>query len=112
MILDSNPLQSTENLKTIQGVSARGTWLDHAALRRMVDRLATTFSDGNTIPVATPESFDALLAGVETLRGAGFPYPDYSIQEIEDLYRELGRDALADRVDGLQMRPGDEIETP
>lgn len=112
VILDENPLEGTENLKSIRGVCVRGTWLDQDSISRIEKALEETFADTNKVPAAGEEVFENIVAEMEHLKAAGFPYPDYSLEEIENLFRELDQTVLADRVDVLQVRSGVPIETP
>ena len=43
LLLEANPLDSIENLKTIQGVMVRGTWLPEADLENISSRIRQTF---------------------------------------------------------------------
>jgi len=112
VVLDENPLEGAENLESIWGVSVRGTWLDRDSIRRIERALEESFADTNSVPAADPEVFEILVSEMEQLKTAGFPYPDYSLEEIETLLRELGQKGLAQRVDELQARRGVAIQTP
>lgn len=112
VILEKNPLEATGNLKSVSGVSVRGAWLDTDAIRAIEDALTRTFADANVVPAADLESFKTLVSEMEELKAAGFPYPDYSLEEIENLFRALDQTELADRVDALQVRSGVPVETP
>jgi hypothetical protein len=85
VLLAANPLDSTENLGTIQGVGLRGIWLDRDALTGIEESLEKVFAVGAQAAISDTEKQKILAAGVPAMLEAGFPYPAYLLQEIEAL---------------------------
>lgn len=112
VILNSNPLESTANLSDIWGVSVRGVWLHRDALEWIEESLENAFGEENPAPSPSLEAFENLVSEMETLKEKGFPYPDYTLEEIEILFEELGLDEQAARVEALQRVQGTPIQTP
>lgn len=112
VILSKNPLEGTGNLAAIWGVSVRGTWLPRDALKRIEDSLEQAFSEDNIIPAVSRETLETLVSEMETLEKEGFPYPVYSLEEIEKLLEALGFNELAARVTALQRVQDKPIRIP
>lgn len=112
VVLNSNPLENTANLADIWGVSVRGVWLSRDALNRIEDSLEAAFGDQTPIPAPSRESFVSLVEEMETLRAKGFPYPDYLLEEVENLFRDLGQEDLACRINAMQRVHDRPIQTP
>jgi len=102
VILDDNPLEGTENLKSIWGVSVRGIWLHRDSLKGIENSLEAIFSDENVVPDISPETLETLVSEMETLKGHNFPTPDYALEEIETFLEDLGHPKLSARVAALR----------
>lgn len=102
VILGANPLEGTENLANIWGVSVRGIWLHRDVLKKIENALEEIFSDENSVPEISPEILATMVAEMETLYAAGFPYPNYILEEIETFLADLGQAKLSARVAALR----------
>lgn len=95
VVLDANPLQGTEHLKDIFGVSLRGTWLPERVLEEIRTSLAAAFRDQNPVPVPSHKELEAFVVEMQALGKKGFPYPAYLLEEIEGFLSALGEGDLA-----------------
>lgn len=102
VILDANPFEGSENLKTIWGVGLRGTWLHRNTLKGIENSLENIFSDENPVPELSIEVLETLVLEMETLSEGGFPYPDYILEEIETFLADLAQVDLSARVAALR----------
>ena len=99
VLLERNPLEGTEHLAEIAGVSVRGVFLDRERLATMRGRLVRIFADDNPIPAPTHASLAAWVDQARALWESGWPYPAYTLTEMRELLEALGFDALATDLD-------------
>jgi hypothetical protein len=84
VLLGANPLETTENLRAIQGVGVRGTWLDRDALNEIEKSLEKVFADDASTTLSDGEKMKILAVEIQALLKAGFPYPAYLLEEVEE----------------------------
>lgn len=95
VLLEKNPLESTEHLSEIAGVSVRGIFLGRDRLRTIRTRLAEVFADETPILAPSREALGAWVEQARALRESGWPYPAYTVSEMRELLEALGLEALS-----------------
>ena len=100
VLLDKDPREGTANLAAIAGVSVRGVFLDRDRLEAIRSRLAAIFSEDTPVPAATSASLGTWVEDALALAEAGWPYPAYTLDEMEELLASLGLEDLSSRLVG------------
>lgn len=98
VLLEANPLEGTEHLSEIAGVSLRGLLLDREKLDEIHHSLATLFSEESAIPPASHGELERFADQAVDLTSAGWPYPSYALEELAEFLRELGFEELAAKL--------------
>lgn len=105
VLLSANPLESSANLDSIDGVAARGIWLDRDRLDEMLAVVATSYSaDGDFRTELELREVDALIDRMAALRTTGFIFRGYDLEELSAILRDARLPARALRVRNLRAR--------
>ena len=102
VVLEANPLESTEHLREIFGVAVRGTWLGPGALEEIRSAVELAFSESTQVPEPSRAELARLVTEMEPLSRRAFPYPDYVLSEVGEFLTDLGQADLASRVADLR----------
>ena len=102
VVLEANPLESTEHLREIFGVAVRGTWLGPGALEEIRSAVELAFSESTQVPEPSRAELARLVTEMERLSRRAFPYPDYVLSEVGEFLTDLGQADLASRVADLR----------
>jgi hypothetical protein len=95
-----NPLEDVARLANIDGVCARGRWLDRRDLDAMLAQVADIYNPDplpTTVPTPGKAEVDAFVDGLRKLHASGYVFRDHDLREIGRLLESAGRgeDSLA-----------------
>ncbi len=102
VLLERSPLEGTEQLARVVGVSVRGVWLDERALATIRSRLEAVFSDALETPQPSRAALERLVREAGDLVSAGWPYPRYILEEIADWLEAIEQPDLAASIRRLR----------
>jgi imidazolonepropionase-like amidohydrolase len=104
LLTRDNPLETVRNLRSLESIVLRGTWIP--AARELLTRPSQVWS-GSETPQQAPSRQDvaAHLTARKRLRAHGYAFSHFVLAEMKDLIAGFGYEDLAQDVDGLVYTP-------
>lgn len=101
ILLDENPLETTQNLRSLRSVVLRGVWIEDAGT--LLRSPAEVWNASQT-PVEQPstEEVSAHLERLKALNASGYALNHLQLQELANTIREFGYEELAEIVSEFQ----------
>jgi hypothetical protein len=85
LLLNSDPMKDSRNLKSTEGVTVRGIWLsrtDLNAILEQIERIYNPPSEKQTIKNPTETQIQEFIKSLNELKGQGFIFRSHDLEEI------------------------------
>jgi len=101
VLLKQNPLDTTANLQSIEGVAIRGVWMSREDLDAMLDSLKDVYARSGMLGARrslSTDELDRFLERVRTLDQSGFVFRDHYLDLAASMFVNLDRQSDADEL--------------